>query len=36
MGCEVGGEEEVEMKMGSEHGGMNRLEGPESLALLDQ
>lgn len=36
MGNEVGGEEKIEMKMGSEHGGMNRLEGLESLALLNQ
>ena len=36
VGNEVGGEEEVEMKVGSEHGGMDRLEGLDSLALLNQ
>lgn len=36
VGNEVGGEEEVEVQVEPEHGGVDGLEGLQSLALLNQ
>lgn len=36
MGDEVGGEEEVEVKVGLEHAGMYTFQGLDAPALFDQ
>ena len=36
MGDEVGGEEEIEVEVGSEDGGMDGFEGFEGFALLEE